>query len=196
MGERVSTGRKGHDDEMHGSLSGSARDGHVWLGELPSWAALQPVGVVDTYLRWNAADAPAPRPHNSAAWGFRVGHGGKDSAGVLGGTYEPHDHPYIRVAAAATVVLGAKCPEPFSAARVGLPHEYVGGVLAGAAHEAHLLGPGVIRFMWGSVHEVDSSWEAFRLLAIGVVRLLSRTAADGIPTDALPYFGGSVPATP
>ena len=113
---------------MHGSLSGSGRDCEVWLGEVPSWAALRPIGTVETYLRGGDLASRSPSPRNSAAWGFRVGHGGKESRGVLGATYEPHDHPFIQVSAGATTELGASCPKPFGAARVGLPHEYVGSV--------------------------------------------------------------------
>jgi len=181
---------------MHGSLSGCARDCHVWLGEVPNWAAVEPVGSVDTYVRWDDSKAPVPMPPNSAAWGYRVGHGGSGSYGVLGATYEPHDYPFLRVSVAATTDLGAKGPRPFNAARVGLPHEYVGGVLAGASQESLRLGIGSVRFLWGGVHEVDSSWEAFRVLAIGVMRLLSRDPAEGVPTDVLPHFGGSLPPAP
>jgi hypothetical protein len=51
-------------------------------------------------------------------------------------------------------------------------------------------------FDHAAVHEIDSSWEVFRLLAIGVVRLLGLPSDGGIPMDLLPRFGGSVLASP
>lgn len=181
---------------MHGNLSGFARNCHVWLGEVPDWAAVHPVGSVETYLRWNESEAPTPVQQSAAAWGCRIGHGGKGSYGLLGATYEPHDYPFLQISVSATSDLGAQCPDPFNAARVGVSHEFVGGVLAGASQEAGRLGPGSVQFLWGAVHEIDSSWEVFRALSIGVVRLLSRDPSDGIPTDVLPYFGGSLPPAP
>jgi ABC-type molybdenum transport system ATPase subunit/photorepair protein PhrA len=57
-------------------------------------------------------------------------------------------------------------------------------------------GPGTLTFGHAAVHEIDSSWEVFRLLAIGVVRLLGLPSDGRIPMDLLPRFGGSVPASP
>lgn len=97
---------------------------------------------------------------------------------------------------AATTQSGAACPAPFSAARVGLPHEYVGGVLVGAAQEADRVGPGTATFGWAAVHAVDSSWEMFRVLAVGVVRLLSIGPVVDVPPDLLPCFGATAPEPP
>jgi hypothetical protein len=72
--------------------------------------------------------------------------------------------------------------------------EYVGGVIA-AATEGAALGPGTLVFDQAATHEVDSSWEVYRLLAIGVIRLLAR-GSDAPPDDVLPYFGGSTPPAP
>jgi hypothetical protein len=47
------------------------------------------------------------------------------------------------------------------------------------------------------VHEVDSSWELFRILAVGVVRLLSLPAGSvEVPYNLLPRFGAEVPPAP
>lgn len=172
-----------------------AGDAHAWLGELPDWAAVDGVGVVDSYWRWQGSAAPVA-VRRYAAWGYRVGFGGHGEYGLLGASYEPHEYPYLRVAVHATQGTGRRAHRPFDAARVGLPHEYVGGVLAGALQEPDGLGPGTLSFKWAAVHEVDSSWEAFRLLAIGVVRLLSLPVDSGIPDDLLPYFGGQKPLAP
>jgi hypothetical protein len=117
--------------------------------------------------------------------------------GVLGARFEPHKYPFLRVFVAVT--LGAQArgvPGQFGEARVGLPMEYVGGVLAGALQEPDLIGPGTLTFDHAAFHEVDSSWEMFRLLAIGVVRLLGLPSDGPIPMDLLPRFGGSEPASP
>lgn len=66
-----------------------------------------------------------------------------------------------------------------ASARVGLPLEFAGGVLAGAVQEPDLVGPGLLAFDYAAVHEIDSSWDVFRLLAIGVVRRQSaRSGTD------------------
>ena len=107
------------------------------------------------------------------------------------------EYPFLRVSVAATLQAeGRHAPDRFGHARVGLPLEYVGGVLAGVFQEPDIIGPGTLTFDHAAVHEIDSSWEMLRLLAIGVVRLLGWPADDRIPTDLLPRFGGSVPASP
>ena len=65
----------------------------------------------------------------------------------------------------------------------------------GGSQEPDMVGPGTLTVDHAAVHEIDSSWEVFRLLAIGVVRLLG-LPSDRIPTDLLPRFGGSEPASP
>ena len=115
----------------------------------------------------------------------------------MGARFEPHEYPYIRVSVAATLQAeGRRAPDRFGQARVGLPLEYVGGVLAGALQEPNTVGPGTLIFDHAAVHEVDSSWEAFHILAIGVVRLLGLPSGTTIPMDLLPNFGGSSPASP
>ena len=125
------------DRSVQRDFTGVARHCKAWCGEVPGWASLGPVGVVDTYWRWRELELPALKPPNAAAWGFRVGHGGSRSYGLLGATFEPHNYPFLRVAVAATTGEGAGCPAPFDEATVGLPHEYVGGVLAGAVRGRH-----------------------------------------------------------
>jgi hypothetical protein len=115
----------------------------------------------------------------------------------LGARFAPHEYPYLQVSVAATLEAeGRRAPERFGHARVGLPLEYVGGVLAGACQEPDVVGPGTLTFDHAAVHEIDSSWEMLRLLAIGVVRLLGLPSDGRIPMDLLPRFGGSKPASP
>jgi hypothetical protein len=117
--------------------------------------------------------------------------------GVLGARFEPHEYPYLRVSVAATVEAeGRRAPDRFGYARVGLPLEYAGGVLAGALQEPDMVGPGTLTFGHAAVHEIDSSWEMLRLLAIGVVRLLGLPSEGRIPMNLLPRFGGSEPPSP
>ncbi|KQR12117.1 hypothetical protein ASF78_13190 [Cellulomonas sp. Leaf334] len=156
---------------------------------------MSPVGLVVGYWHWRAG-APRSAAARTAAWGYRVGFGGHGECGVLGGRFEPHEYPYLAVSVGATVDLGAKGSGRFAPTRVGLPLEYVGGVLAGALQEPAALGPGTLTFDHAAVHDVDSSWEAFRVLAIGVVRLLALPSDVAIPGDLLPRFGGSFPAAP
>jgi hypothetical protein len=66
-------------------------------------------------------------------------------------------------------------------------------LLGGAFQEPGIVGPGMLTFDHAAVHEIDSSWEMLRLLAIGVVRLLGLPSDGRIPMDLLPRFGGSVP---
>lgn len=66
----------------------------------------------------------------------------------------------------------------------------------GGVAEADIIGPGTLTFDHAAVHEIDSSWEMCRPLAIGVVRLLGLPADGGIPMDLLPRFGGSAPESP
>jgi len=113
--------------------------------------------------------APGSAVRRAAAWGYRAGFGGRGECGVLGARFEPHEYPYLRVSVAATVEAeGRRAPGRFGHARVGLPLEYVGGVRAGAFQEPDMAGPGTLTFGHAAVHEIDSSWEVFRLLAIGV----------------------------
>ena len=73
--------------------------------------------------------------------------GGIGEGGVLGARFEPHEYPYLRVSVAATTEAGGRrAPGRFLHARVGLPLEYVGGVLAGALQEPGLVGPGTLTF--------------------------------------------------
>lgn len=105
----------------------------------------------------------------------------------LGARFEPHEYPYLRVSVAATLEAeGRRAQGRFGHARAGLPLECVGGVLAGAFQEPGMVGPGTLTFDHAAVHEIDSSWEVFRLLAIGVVRLLGLPSGDTIPMDLLP----------
>lgn len=167
----------------------------VWLGGVPEWAAVQPVGTVDGYWRWRA-EPPASAPGRAAGWGFRRGLGGRGEYGVLGATFEPHDYPFLQASVAATTAAGSRGKGPFRAATVELPHEYVGGVLAGVLQESERLGPGRVRFSWAATHPVDSSWEAFRCLAIGVARLLALPEGEPVPDGYLPHFGGTTPDPP
>jgi hypothetical protein len=173
-----------------------AGDALAWVNELPEWSLLSSVGNVVGYWRWRGV-APGFAVRRAAAWGYRAGFGGHGEYGVLGARYEPHDYPYLRVSVAATLEAESRrAPDRFGHARVGLPLEYVGGVLVGAFQEPDLVGPGTLTFDHAAVHEFDSSWEVFRLLAIGVVRLLGLPSEDRIPMDLLPRFGGSEPASP
>jgi hypothetical protein len=126
-----------------------------------------------------------------------VGLGGRGLYGFLGAEFTPHRYERLEVHVDVLEQSNATADPVLSAAKTGLPHDYVGGVLAGALHEPTLLGAGVLRFRWAAVHDVDSSWEVFRLLAVGVGRLLSlpETATE-IPGDLLPYFGGTLPDSP
>jgi hypothetical protein len=190
--EQAATRHHRHVQEEFTRFAGDCR---VLLDELPEWALVVPVGRVDTYWRWRTGP-PSSARHHQAAWGMRVGFGGHGEYGVLGARFEPHEHPYLRVRVAVTTMTGIPGEEPFTHARVGLPHEVAGGALAGILQEAERLGPGVVRLDWAAVHPVDSSWEAFRVLAIGVARLLSRPDVTHIPSDLLPHFGGQTPAAP
>ena len=168
----------------------------AWVGELPDWSLLSPVGHVDSYWRWRGM-APDSAIKRAAGWGYRAQLGGMGQCGVLGARFEPHESPYLRVSVGATVqAQGRRAPERFGRAPVGLPLEYVGGVLAGAFQEPGLVGPGTLTFDHAAAHEIDSSWEMFRLLAIGVVRLLGLPSDGRIPMNLLPRFGGSEPASP
>lgn len=115
---------------------------------------------------------------------------------MLGGRFEPHEYPYLQVSVATSAEFGASATGPWHLARVGVPVEHVGGVLAGALQEPDRLGPGRLVITHGAGHDVDSSWEAFRLAAIGLVRLLALPVDSPIPTDLLPRFGGEAPAAP
>jgi hypothetical protein len=179
---------------MQQRFSRETKDCHIWLDETPDWAVVDPVGTVSGYWR-NPGPSRLSEPR-SVVWGFRVGHGGKSSSGVLGATFTPHSYRDLRTSVPATIDQGRACPKPFNGFTVDLPHEYVGGVLSGAMHEPMTLGAGHLMFRWAATHRVDSSWEAFRLLAVGVVRLLGAAPGQEVPGDLLPYFGGSLPAQP
>jgi hypothetical protein len=168
--------------------------GHAlaWLGELPEWSSLSPLGQVTGYWRWRRA-VPSSSVERTAAWGYRVLLGGSGQCGLLGARFEPHGYSHLQVSVAATVESERVLPGRFEGTRVGLPLEYVGGVLAGALAEPDRIGPGILTFDHAAVDEVESSWEAFRVLAIGVVRLLGLPPHGDIPTDLLPRFGGSTP---
>jgi hypothetical protein len=173
-----------------------AGDALAWVDELPEWSLLASVGHVTGYWRWWRV-APGSAVKRAAAWGYRAQFGGRGECGVLGAKFEPHDYPYLRVSVAATAeVQDLRAPDRFGHARVGLPLEYVGGVLAGGLQEPDMVGPGTLTFDHAAVHEIDSSWEVLRLLAIGVVRLLGLPCGGRIPIDLLPRFGGSEPASP
>jgi hypothetical protein len=171
-----------------------ARRAHVWLDEVPQWAAVDSARFVDGYWRLSGG-ARRPGPSRMAAWGFHVALGGKSSTGLLGARFEPHDHPYLCVRVAATSTTSGPAPTELGLTGVALPHEYAGAVLVGALQEPHRVGPGTLTFTSAAVHDVDSSWDAFRLLAIGVVRLLTITSG-ALPPDLLPYFGGTKPTGP
>lgn|GEM_PF-1813705 len=143
-----------------------------------------------------AGAVPRSTNRSAAAWGYRAGFGGHGEYGVLGATFEPHEFPYLRLSVATTLTLAATGPDPFGQARVGLPFEYAGGVMAGALAEPDRVGPGTLTFDCAPCHETDSSWEVSRPLAVGVVRLLGLTSDEAIPVDLLPRFGGSVPEPP
>lgn len=179
---------------MQWSYSRLARAAHVWTEDLPTWADIHPAGWVDYYVQWAGDALPSLRPARRALWGFKVGHGGHGSYGVLGGSFEPHEWPYLRIRVGTAEGLGPPCPSPFEQARVGLPLEYVGGVIA-AAPLAAALGTGRVVFDQAAVHDVDSSWEVFRLLAVGVLRLLGLDQGAA-PDQVLPYFGGTKPEAP
>lgn len=178
---------------MRQDFSRLAGHAQVWLDELPEWARVEPVGVVDGHWAWRHDEPPPSAGRRMAAWGYRVGLGGMDACGVLGARFEPREHRDLWVRVAATTGTGPRAPKPFDAATVGLPHEYVGGVLAGALQDADLVGPGILTFEWAAVHEVDSSWEVFRILAIGVLRLLHLPPGSAVPDDLLPHFGAPRP---
>lgn len=167
----------------------------AWLDELPDWAEVSSIGNALGYWMWRG-QAPGTRPARIGAWGSRAGFGGRGEFGLLGGRFEPHEYPYLQVSVATASELGGHPDGPWHLSRVGLPVEYVGGVLAGALQEPERLGPGRLVIEFGAVHEVDSSWEVFRLVAIGLVRLLALPLDIAIPVDLLPRFGGEAPPGP
>ena len=119
-----------------------ARDAHAWVDELPDWSVLSPVGHVGGSWQWRGA-APGSAVKQAAAWGYRAQRGAMGEYGVLGARFEPHEYPYLRVFVATTLEAdGRRVPDRFGEARVGLPLEYVGAVLAGAFQEPDLVGPG------------------------------------------------------
>jgi hypothetical protein len=180
---------------IHDIDGGGARRARVWLAEAPAWAELKPGASVDTYWR-NPAPGHVDFPRR-AAWGFKIGLGGRGLYGLLGAEFVPHEYSYLR-ARVDVDESGRPSGDPvFSAASVELPHEYVGGVLAGAVQEPWLTGAGTVHFRWAAVHRVDSSWDVFRILAVGVMRLLTvDTSQAALPANLLPYFGGSRPDAP
>jgi hypothetical protein len=181
---------------VHAEFSRGAGDAHAWTDAIPDWSLLSGVGTVTGYWRWHS-EVPASASRRGAAWGYRAGFGGHGEYGFLGATFEPHEYPYLQVSVVATRKPGGRAAKPFQDASVGLPHDYVGGVLIGALQEPDRAGPGRLTFNHAAVHEIDSSWEVFRLLAIGVVRLLSLPSeVDEVPQDLLPLFGGSRPESP
>jgi hypothetical protein len=173
-----------------------AGDAIAWVNELPEWSLLSPVGHVAGYWRWRGR-APDSAVSRAAAWAYRAGFGGRGEYGLLGARFEPHGYPYLRVSVAATLDAESRlAPDRFGHARVGLPLEFVGGVLTGALQEPDMVGPGTLTFDHAAIHEIDSSWGVFRLLAIGVMRLLGWPSDGRLPMDLLPRFGGSEPAPP
>lgn len=185
-----------HDGLVQQEFSRPSGDACAWAGELPGWSLLSPAGYVDGYWQWRGA-VPGSAAGREAGWGYRAGFGGRGECGVLGARFEPHEYPYLRVSVAATLTAdGGRGPGRFGQARTGLPLEYAGGVLTGALQEPGAIGPGTLTFDHAAVHEIDSSWEVFRLLAIGVVRLLALPPASPIPADLLPRFGASAPPSP
>ena len=174
-----------------------AGDALAWVDELPEWSLLSPAGHVVGYWRWRGT-VPRSAVKRVGGWGYRSGFGGHGEYGVLGARFEPHEYSYLRVSVAATLEAagGGRAPDRFRHARVGLPLEYVGGVLTGALQEPDTVGPGTLTFDHAAIHEIDSSWEVFRLLAIGVVRLLGMPSDGRVQADLLPRFGGSAPASP
>lgn len=93
---------------------------------------LSPAGYVDGYWRWRGV-APGSAARRAAGWEYRAQRGAMGECGVLGARFEPHKYPYPRVSVAATLEAGdRRAPGRFLHARIGLPLEYVGGVLAGA----------------------------------------------------------------
>jgi hypothetical protein len=185
-----------HDDPVQQEISGTGSVTHAWVEELPEWSLLSPVGYVDGHWQWRGA-VPGSAVKRAAAWGYRAQRGAMGEHGVLGARFEPHERPYLRVFVAATLAAdGRRGLGRFGEARAGLPLEYVGAVLAGALQEPDMVGPGTLTFDHAAVHEIDSSWQVFRLLAIGVVRLLGLPPDGPIPADLLPRFGGSAPESP
>ena len=192
--ERLRVRSRCHDGPVQLEFSRPAGEAIAWVDELPTVSVVSSVGQVTGYWRWRGT-APASAIRRAAGWGYRAGFGGRGEYGVLGATFEPHEYPYLAVHVATTVDVGSPAPGKFGGARVGLPFGYVGGVLAGALQEPERVGPGTLRFEHAAVHEVDSSWEVFRLLAVGVVRLVG-LPTGGDATGLLPRFGGSTPESP
>jgi hypothetical protein len=110
-------------------FSRGAGDATDRVDELPERAELSPVGFVARYWRWRGARAGCGP---AAARGYRVGFGRSWRVRVSSARFEPHEYPYLPASLAASVALQeGLVPERFRQARVGLPLEYVGGVLAG-----------------------------------------------------------------
>jgi len=111
--------------------------------------------------------------------------------GLLGAGFHPHDYEFLRVSVGIANPAG-----PYDEAlgerleaKVGLPDYVCGGVFAGALHDPGRLGRGVVRFMWGAVTDAGSAWEVFRILAVGVVRLLGSDEHID-PAELLLFFNG------
>jgi hypothetical protein len=152
------------------------RVARIWLGEVPELARSQSPGTVSTH--WRLQEGASEAATRRAAWGFKVGLGGRGLCGLLGAEFTPHHYERLEVRVDVLEQVKASPDPVLSAAKTGLPHEYVGGVLAGALHEPTLLGAGILRFRWAAVHEVDSSWEVFPV-ARGGRRPTPQFAAGG-----------------
>jgi hypothetical protein len=169
--------------------SGSGRRGRAWLGETPALAEVTSAGIVETY--WNNPGPSVSQEVRRAAFEVMVPSGGRILYGLLGGEFRPHDYNFLRIC------VDLATPERdyedgvlrSLGQKVGLPDYVCGGVLAGAVHDPSLLGQGAVRFRWGAITDVGSSWETFRLLAVGVIRLLAADD-DTDPVDLMPYFNG------
>jgi hypothetical protein len=167
------------------------RRARLWLDEVPEWARIDAAGTVETYHH-DPGPPTLDRPRR-AAWAMAVPFGGHSWYGLLGAEHTPHAHPYLRVLVDVGGGRGT-AEEPSPDAEPGLPYEYVGAVLAGAVAEPALLGAGTLHVRWAATHPVDSAWEALRVVAAGLVRLLATPGEP--PPDLLPFFGGSTPPPP
>jgi hypothetical protein len=124
------------------------RVARIWLGEVPELARSQSPGTVSTH--WRLQEGASEAATRRAAWGFKVGLGGRGLCGLLGAEFTPHHYERLEVRVDVLEQVKARPDPVLSAAKTGLPHEYVGGVLAGALHEPTLLGAGILRFRWAA----------------------------------------------
>jgi len=155
-------------------LSWNYNRARIWLDEFPDWK----LAKAHVFEHRQEASEMKETDARLAAIELFIPTGGRAYYGALGAEFVPASEKQLVVQVLISLEEGQMIPDALASrndtVHVGLPQEYLQGVLHGILNtsEIHLLGSGTLRFCRAASGSLGSSIKLFGILTALVIQLL------------------------